>query len=176
MLTGPSPRTLRCVELVPNHAVYRFGAYAFHCPERMTRGLWFALLEAWPQTSGRFPDLYSASYAAQAVDRHGASLDAVAEAFAIERDSARKKVVAGRSVRTTTGSSWRVACVIGDAAAALLGVSEISDSATPDHPESDSVQLRALTPDWAQDAEQQREALQRASRAIDSARAGEHGG
>jgi hypothetical protein len=165
LLTGPSPQTLRCAPLLPSRNAYRFGAYAFHRPHEMTRGLWFALLELWPRTSGRFPDLYSDSYAAQSVDRLGATLETVAEAFSINPDSARKKVAAGRSTRVTTGDRWLVGVASGDQAAALLNVPPHQIASVPDHPESNAVQLRALTPDWPED-DQQYDALTRATRAI----------
>ncbi len=120
-------------------------------------------MPAWPRRAGRFPDPLEQQLRGQAVDRFGATAETVATAFRIERDSARKTITVGRRLHVTTATHWRVTVASGELAAFLLNVPVDQIACEPDHPESDRVQLLALTPDWPVDSH---DALRRATHAI----------
>jgi hypothetical protein len=128
----------------------------------MNRGLWCALLEAWPTKQGPRPNYYAASYAAQAVDRLGATLEDVAAERRTKTDSARSFAAAGRE-RFEWQDVEAPTVVVADAAAGTL----------PRDPVLDDAWLDALLPSRYHDGgdeRDQRDALLRTSRAVKRAR------
>ena len=95
-LEYPSPRMDELDLITEDHDAYELAAFAFHHPDRMAQGQWVALLSVWPRKKGRRPNYFEPSHAAQAVDRHGAAYEDIAEASSLTVDGARKIVARGR--------------------------------------------------------------------------------
>jgi hypothetical protein len=121
--------------ITEDDAAYPFAAFALLHPDQMVRGLWVALLAAWPTRKGPRPNYYDANHAAQAVDRLGARSDDIAAAWTIEPDSARKKVVEGRRrFDWQAVSKPSVEALTGDAGAAVLDAQPETIRDLPDDP------------------------------------------
>ena len=170
-LLYPSPQMDGLDAITDQDGCYTLAAYAYHHPHAMNRALWASLLAAWPRRAqGKRPNYYSDSFAAQAVDRLGASLKDIADVECIALDSARRKVDRGRAAQTTARPTWArieapsVIVVAGEEAADLLGMATAETSGLPDDP-NDYAWNESLVPDWSGDEQKASEATERASRA-----------
>ena len=148
----------RLVPLTDAHELYRLAAWAFHHGDGLSwqarRGLYVGLLAAWPrERRGQSRDYWSDSYAAQAVEPHGASVDDVAEAFSITSDAARRKVSRG----LTAVHAWqkvkgeRIVVVTGEEARGILDADRelLADEViarAPADPASDAEWLEVMIP------------------------------
>lgn len=90
-IDGPSYR-----ELAPHDDLYGLAAFAYHhadrLPAEVRRGLYVGLAQAWPVTQGDRKDVEHRALMAWTAHGDGASIDAIAEAFAVAPGTARKWV------------------------------------------------------------------------------------
>ena len=167
----------RLVPLTDAHGLYRLAAWAFHHGDGLTwqsrRGLYVGLLDAWPrERRGKSRDYWSDSYAAQAVERHGATVDDIADAFSVSLDAARRKVSRG----LTTTHAWQqiereqIVVVTGEEAGGILDLlpGEVIARAPAD-PASDADWLEVMIPESERAGELSDDAAKRASVAVDGA-------
>ena len=129
-LRFPSPRMDLLRPTVPEDPCYTFAAFALHHQHQMTDGLWVALIDAWPvRRQGKRPNYYADRFAAQA-HRQGAPVEAIAAAWSISPDSARKKVDRGLKASHDWATVERPAVVVvaSDQAAAIYEIDDPRES------------------------------------------------
>ena len=125
--------------------------YADRLPQRERETFFNALLAGWPRR-GDEPDLYSGSYAVQLVDRHGVSVDRVADAWDYDnRESAARMLRRARQTSQSPESSASHQWLAVNRARVVL---DDADGPPPPDPADDDERMRALLPDWRYEKQQ----------------------
>jgi hypothetical protein len=175
-LDYPSPQIDGLRPLIDTDDCYVFAAIAYYAGDGWAPELGAALLAVWPRRrQGKRPNYFTDSYAAQAVDRLGATVEMIAKVEDIAVDSARRRVDRGRRSKPRWALITRPAVVAlqGDAASAVLNVDPTAIAPHPRNPTTYAWN-DSLVPDW-DIGTTERDALERTYVAIRLGRRGDGG-
>lgn len=145
VLRSPLPDAPSYAELEADHPLYSLAAWAYHHardqPAAERRGLFISLEAVWPRTAGDSKDQDHRAFMAWHAHRdNGHSLAKVADAFAVQPDTARKWV---RSVERELSHEHEPEIPVHEWRVDALPV-WAQDAGEPEDPASDLAYMRSL--------------------------------